>query len=248
MCKDAFSGWNHFARLPGVPSGAKVYYRVGDGKNWSNESVVVSPKHGSPASFKVAVIGDYGVDYSENNTAVLNSMALDDNFDFGVHLGDISYANDHLEYETTWTEWFTRNQPMLKRKPYQVLPGNHEVDCRDPICLVQTFNFTAYKYKFQTPGNFSNMFYSFDYLNAHFVAISTETDYPGSPIDLKKKRMGLPQETYVQLEWLENDLANANLPENRAKRPWIIVMGHRPIYSSARDLPPNFQKQVFAFF
>ena len=27
----------------------------------------------------------------------------------------------------------------------------------------------------------------------------------------------------------------ANKPENRAERPWIIVMGHRPMYCSNND-------------
>ncbi|CAF0889384.1 unnamed protein product [Brachionus calyciflorus] len=33
-----------------------------------------------------------------------------------------------------------------------------------------------------------------------------------------------------QYKWLEEDLGVANLPENRAKRPWIITMGNRPMY------------------
>ncbi|OTF81945.1 hypothetical protein BLA29_009950 [Euroglyphus maynei] len=32
----------------------------------------------------------------------------------------------------------------------------------------------------------------------------------------------------TQFEWLEQDLIRAN--QNRAERPWIIVMGHRPLY------------------
>lgn len=38
-----------------------------------------------------------------------------------------------------------------------------------------------------------------------------------------------------QLEWLTNDLKQASKPENRAKRPWIIAFGHRPMYCSNID-------------
>lgn len=38
------------------------------------------------------------------------------------------------------------------------------------------------------------------------------------------------------------DLAKANTPENRAVRPWLIVVGHRPMYgNSATDFPPGVQ-------
>ena len=43
------------------------------------------------------------------------------------------------------------------------------------------------------------MFYSFDYLNVHYVSISTESDYPDAPIDLK-------EEEFFQTNWLEADL------------------------------------------
>ncbi|XP_067019476.1 acid phosphatase type 7-like isoform X2 [Acropora muricata] len=35
-----------------------------------------------------------------------------------------------------------------------------------------------------------------------------------------------------QYKWLQRDLKEASRPENRAKRPWIITMGHRPMYCS----------------
>ncbi|XP_077519224.1 acid phosphatase type 7-like isoform X2 [Amblyomma americanum] len=35
-----------------------------------------------------------------------------------------------------------------------------------------------------------------------------------------------------QYDWLVKDLQEANLPENRAKRPWIFTMSHRPMYCS----------------
>jgi len=194
-------------------------------------------------------------------TKMMNNMALTNKFDFVIHVGDISYADDQpWEYETIWNTWFERNQPTQTIKPYQVCPGNHEVNCRNPICIVQTWDFNAYKQKFEMPGNssgsYTNMYYSFNYQNVHFVAISTETDYPGSPIDFKKKNKRSTvhpnvAETSKQLEWLENDLAEANKPENRAKRPWIVVYGHRPLYVSTDqqngepDGEPYYTRKAF---
>lgn len=44
-------------------------------------------------------------------------------------------------------------------------------------------------------------------------------------------------QSYVstQMKWLINDLQEANKIENRKKRPWIIVFGHRPMYCSNID-------------
>lgn len=71
-----------------------------------------------------------------------------------------------------------------------------------------------------TPVN--RMWYSFDIAKAHFIAYSTEVYFTDGPVQ-------------DQLDWLTNDLKEANKPENRAKRPWIIAFGHRPMYCSNID-------------
>ncbi len=81
----------------------------------------------------------------------------------------------------------------------------------------------------KSPGN---MYYSFDYSNVHFVSYSTESSFPGAPY-------GKIDDFGDQMTWLQNDLAKANLPENRKIRPWIIVIGHRPIYSSCEGYSLN---------
>ena len=70
----------------------------------------------------------------------------------------------------------------------------------------------------------NNHFYSFDLGPVHFISYSTEFYY--------FVEYGWTQ-IAVQYDWLKNDLAEATKPENRAKRPWIIVMGHRPMYCSS---------------
>ena len=41
-----------------------------------------------------------------------------------------------------------------------------------------------------------------------------------------------PSAAIEQRQWLLADLREANRPENRAKRPWIIAYGHRAMYCS----------------
>ncbi|KAI5456042.1 Metallo-dependent phosphatase-like protein [Mariannaea sp. PMI_226] len=124
-------------------------------------------------------------------------------------------------------------------------------------CPPSQRNFTAYQNRFHMAGEESggvgNFWYSFDYGLAHFVSINTETDYAQSPEwpfarDLKgDEKHPKENETYVtdsgpfgkvgnysdtksyeQYQWLVKDLAKVD----RRKTPWIIVMGHRPMYSS----------------
>ena len=38
-----------------------------------------------------------------------------------------------------------------------------------------------------------------------------------------------------QYEWLVADLEAADREENRSKRPWVVLMGHRPMYCSGMN-------------
>ena len=78
----------------------------------------------------------------------------------------------------------------------------------------------------QADGELNNHFYSFNIGPAHIISLSTEfyffIEYGWTQIAR-------------QYEWLENDLKEATKPENRAKHPWIITIGHRPMYCSTDD-------------
>lgn len=124
-------------------------------------------------------------------------------------------------------------------------------------CPPSQRNFTAYQTRFRMPGKETggsgNMWYSFDYGIAHFIALSSETDFAKSPsypfaLDLSKNETHPTEEetyvtdsgpfgkvgnysdtkTYAQYQWLENDLKCLD----RDKTPWVVVMGHRPMYST----------------
>jgi len=85
-------------------------------------------------------------------------------------------------------------------------------------------------------GELNNHFYSFNIGPAHIVSFSTEfyyfTEYGWDQIG-------------KQFKWLENDLIEANKPENRAQRPWIITMGHRSLYGSCTDIQcQGFERKI----
>ncbi len=75
-------------------------------------------------------------------------------------------------------------------------------------------------------GRHNNHFYSINIGWAHVVFFSTEFYY--------STENGWDQ-IQRQYEWLENDLKEANKPENRAHRPWILTMGHRPLYCAKKE-------------
>lgn len=69
----------------------------------------------------------------------------------------------------------------------------------------------------------SNWYWSYNIGNVHFVVFSTEFYY-------------FPQyygklQIQTQYRWLAEDLKKANKPENRARWPWIVTIGHRPMYN-----------------
>ncbi len=77
----------------------------------------------------------------------------------------------------------------------------------------------------------SQMHYSFNYGNAHYISLDTETGYPGAP---EEHRYIMPCGGFAeQLQWLERDLQAASTPEQRLLRPWIFVQGHHPMYQGA---------------
>jgi len=128
-------------------------------------------------------------------------------------------------YELSWDLFFDQMTLAMTQVPYMAAPGNHEENCGSSICDVYANNFTVYNNRFRMPyeesGATSNMWFSFNYANVHFVSISTETDFPNCPY---------PDDTFGdQITWLKNDLQQANANEDV---DWIIVTGHQPIYCS----------------
>lgn len=233
--------YQHDTPLVGLPPATQVYYSAGSASGGFSRvfSFKSPPKPDSPVSF--AVYGDMGVKNSEGTvTQLLESL---DTYDFTFYVGDASYADDRLTdlkgYEAIWDRWQEMLEPIAATKPLMTAPGNHDITCHsfgDWFCPKQLDNATAINYRFRMPAaesgaNAMNMWYSFDYGLAHFIMLDTETDIgPKSPegIDSIWHAGGFGD----QIAWLKQDLAKATA--NRESRPWIIVGGHRPMYTTSK--------------
>ncbi|KAI3744450.1 hypothetical protein L1987_57531 [Smallanthus sonchifolius] len=156
------------------------------------------------------------------------------------HIGDISYARG---YSWVWDHFFNQIEPVASKVPYHVCIGNHEYDWPlqpwKPDWAMYIYSKDGggecgvpYSLKFNMPGNSSestksrapptrNLYYSFDFGVVHFVYLSTETNF------LKGSE---------QYKFLKKDLESVD----RVKTPWVVVQGHRPMYTTSnngRDRP-----------
>jgi len=240
------AGYMHDAVLKGLEVDTTYFYSVGTVGSWSSIYNFTTgknkdEKHPTHLKAKVALYGDMGITYSGYTIERLNALVPE--LDFIYHVGDISYADDRSSdlYEQVWNQWFGAMRYIMPSTPYMVAPGNHEHSSGNPV-LEDSENFNAYNYRFRMPSvesgapKGSNMWFSFDYNGVHWVSMSTETDYTGCEFN----------STFGdQVDWLAADLAKA--AKNRRNVPWIIVTGHKPMYSNNNDsyvkefMPPLLQ-------
>jgi hypothetical protein len=157
-----------------------------------------APAAGQGKPIRFVAFGDSGTGSSDQMAAYTQLRTVP--FDFLIHTGDVGYGNG------TSTElqqhFFDVYADTLEDFPAFPSSGNHEYNSADAAPFREAFDLP-------TNGGPSGTerWYSFDWGDAHFVALDTERTGP------------------VQAKWLEADLA-AN------KRPWTIVFNHKPPYSS----------------
>lgn len=77
---------------------------------------------------------------------------------------------------------------------------------------------------------FQNLFYSFNLGKAHFIQLNMAYFFLAETAESNRTQM---------LQWLAEDLENANKSDNRKERPWIIVFGYYTFYCS------NFASDLF---
>jgi hypothetical protein len=192
-------------------------------------------------SFKLAVYGDLGPLHGDLTLKALYELRSE--LSGHIFAGDIGYADDaflHAQsYVSRMNEFFRAISPTVNSIPVMVAPGNHEAEDHTPFCLLSPGcraglgNFTAYNCAWNMPSkdHRHSMWYSFNYGPIHFVMTNTETDYRGAPLEPYGELGNIPTGAFglkgEYEDWLRQDITKA--ASERHIRPWIIVVGHRPI-------------------
>ncbi|KAL1423490.1 hypothetical protein MTO96_000021 [Rhipicephalus appendiculatus] len=207
----------HRVLLEDLTPGEFYVYHCGSTMGWSatfwfrakNASALWSPR--------LAVFGDMG-NVNAQSLPFLQEEAQKATIDAALHVGDFAYNMDS-DNARVGDEFMRQIEPVAAYVPYMTCVGNHE----------NAYNFSNYVNRFSMvdrSGRVNNHFFSFDIGPAHIISLSTEFYFFVEYGFLQIKR---------QYEWLEQDLKEATRPERRRERPWIITMGHRPMYCSNND-------------
>ncbi|KAL3985516.1 Iron/zinc purple acid phosphatase-like protein C family protein [Acanthocheilonema viteae] len=202
----------HRILLTDLIPGTVYQYHVGSEYGWSSLYRFKAMQQLTNHGYVYAVYGDLGV-VNARSLGKIQQQAQRSLIDAVLHVGDMAYNLDTDEGQ--FGDQFGRQiEPIAAYVPYMMVVGNHE----------QAYNFSHYVNRYTMPNSEHNFFYSFDLGAAHFIAISTEfyyfTEYGSIQIA-------------NQWKWLNDDLKRASA--NRDKYPWIITMGHRPMYCSNYD-------------
>jgi Calcineurin-like phosphoesterase/Purple acid Phosphatase, N-terminal domain len=182
----------HEVRLTGLKAGTRYRYRVVWGQNASDVySFHTAPPAGT-RRFRLALYGDNRTQPPIHHAIAQRVLA--ERPDLVLNTGDLVAAGTR---EELWEpQFFGPARELLREIPYWTCLGNHEQ------------NGAPYYRYFSLPNN--EAYYSFDYANAHIIALDSNQPYDaGSP----------------QYRWLEEDL-------KKARADWKIVFFHHPMFSA----------------
>ncbi|KAK1948422.1 Acid phosphatase type 7 [Phytophthora citrophthora] len=236
--------WMHVVRLENLKPDTRYTYVVGNPhySSWSipyatktAPALLLPGEKAKPTRFLVT--GDIGYENAAT-LPMMQSEVAEGIVDGVVSVGDYAYNLDMMDGHVG-DIFMQQIEPMAASVPFMVCPGNHE----------QHNTFSHYSERFRLmPSNQNtevetvhvgghskqaapkavpnNWFYSYDVGLVHFAVISTEIYF--------KETFEEDGDVIARQEaWLERDLAKANA--NRELTPWVVVIGHRPMYCTSDD-------------
>lgn len=229
----------HRVYLNDLNANTTYKYHVGSTQGWSEIFTFHTFPMGHEWSPRFVIYGDLG-NVNGRTLSRLQDEIQSGNHDLVLHLGDFAY-DLHDDNGRMGDQFMRQIEPIAAYVPYQVLPGNHD----------NAYNFSHYNNRFTMHSEGDNVtnnhFWSYNIGPVHLIAFSTEFLY--------YTKYG-KQQIRNQFDWLEHDLIEANRPENRAIRPWIVTAGHRAIYTqryvntvvkNGNEFGPGFEELFFKY-
>ncbi len=193
---------DHSVTLTGLTPSSRYFYRVVSGTDTltnGTDTFRTAPSTMEP--FRFLAFGDPGRATPEQIQLAARIDSL--NADFAILTGDIIYEGGEAANFTP--QYFNIYRPTIARTPFYSCLGNHDV---------VTSNGQPYLDAFYLPANnppANERYYSFDYSNAHFVALEVTVEN------------AVPSAT--MRNWLDADLAAST-------KHWKFVFFHVPMYSN----------------
>ena len=192
-------GNNLVANLTGLLPGTNYFYRV-EGQTFSMRT----PRK-ADQPYRFAIIGDFGT--ATANAAAIAKLVNGTECDFLLTVGDNVYPSG--ERKLYDPHWFKPYAPTMSRVPCFPTLGNHDVKTENGKPFVDYFCLPT-----NGPAGLLERNYSYDYGNAHFVAIDS------NPFENKQKDVAAKITNWVRL-----DLA-------ATKQPWKFAYWHHPGHTS----------------
>lgn len=190
----------HEMTLEGLTADELYHYKVSSGSLASEDNTFqTAPPAGTP--FRFAAYGDTRT-YPSDHAAVIQAI-IASGPEFVLHSGDL--VENGTEYSQWGRQFFDPTADLMKNTTMFPALGNHE---NNSHWYYDLFSLPAAE-----SGSTTEAWYSFDYSNAHFIALDTCQNYaPGS----------------TQYQWLVSDLQSPAC----ANATWRFVCFHHPAYSS----------------
>ncbi|KAM1229475.1 hypothetical protein ACFX2G_040646 [Malus domestica] len=223
-------GFIHTVVMRGLKPSSSFSYRYGsDSVGWSDQIQFRTPPAGGSDELKFLAFGDMGkaprdssaMHYIQPGSLSVIQAVADEinsgNVDSIFHIGDISYATGFL---VEWDLFLQQISPVASRVSYMTAIGNHErdyIDTGSVYILPDSGGESGVPYEtyFPMPTSAKDKpWYSIEQASVHITVISTEHDWSTNS---------------EQYQWMRKDMASVD----RSKTPWLIFMGHRPMYSSS---------------
>ena len=227
--------YSHQAVMSGLAFDTAYAYRVGDPDLgvWSDVGRFTTREE-NVGAFSFAYMSDTQVSTSRETTqylymqnALTGVFKDDPNVAFIVNGGDVVQYGQYLHQ---WRNVLNGNKQFLMNNVMMPVTGNHDAAYNENLSYEITKHFCVdYPQDVNTVLNYG-FFYSYDYGNAHFVVLNT---------DSIKSSDGIIDD--VQLDWLKKDLAATD-------KTWKIVQLHRPLISvRASTQSPSFAQLIGVF-